>query len=68
MAKKVFTKKMVCISIAKQANRGQVALAEDVSQNEKGTTARNVVSLNFTDPKEVNPFEVNATYTIEISL
>lgn len=64
---KKLTKKMLCASIAQQTNRGQVTFAEDVKQTEKGATAKNVISITFSDPKEAAVFEVDKYYTIEIS-
>lgn len=67
MAEKKLSKKMQCITVNQQLNRGQVTFAEDVKQAEKGPVAKNVVNILFTDPKEAATFEPGEIYTIEIS-
>lgn len=67
MAKKVLSKQMECISISKQVNRAVVNFADGVSQNDKGATAKNIITVNFSDPKNANSFEVGQSFTIEIS-
>lgn len=68
MATKKLSKKMVCIANNQTATRAQVSFAEDVKQNEKGqAVAKNIVSVNLTDPKEAAIFAPGETYTIEIS-
>lgn len=68
MATKKFSKKVECITVNQSVNRAQVVFAEDVKQsNEKGATAKNVVNIAFTDPKEAAAFVPGETYTIEIS-
>lgn len=63
----MFIKTMKCIAVNKQINRAQVTLAENVKETEKEPTAKNVINLMFSDPKEAAEFEPGETYEIQIS-
>ena len=66
MATKKFTKKMKCINIQQAIGRSSVSFAQDIAQTDKGATARNVVSFNFSDPADAAGFEAGKEYTITV--
>lgn len=64
--KKVLTKKFKCVGIQHNTHRSNVTLAAEITQNEKGAAARNVVNISLADSKELTGFEINKEYTLTI--
>jgi hypothetical protein len=65
--KTILSRKMKCVTVNKSVNRSQVNFMKDVINGERGPQAKQMVSFNFSDPKDVDAFEPDKEYTISIT-
>lgn len=66
MAKQILKLQVKAITKNERENGGNIVLAFDVQDSEKGKTARKVLNYQTTDNKELAAFTVGETYSLTI--